>query len=146
MTQALIVAGKVLAACGFLTGLGLLAWWMFPRSAGRMSGSILLYPGGMTSQHWTGSYGTACLELRTDEAVLRGRGPFRPFVRWAAGYGDISEATAVSGLGKSGLVLRGPSGTVAFWTPQWSEVLALLELRDVPVTREVSRIRMQDFY
>jgi hypothetical protein len=144
--QALIVAGKVLAACGFFAAFGLAVWWTFPRSRGRMSSSTALYPGGMTSQQWTGSYGTAWLELRADEAVLRGRGPFRPFIRWTARYVDIVEAKAVRGLGKSGLLLCGPSGKVAFWTPQWSEMLSLFELREVPVIREVTKIRMRDFY
>jgi hypothetical protein len=63
VAQALVITVKVLAVCGFLAALAALAWWMFPRSAGRVSGSTVVYPGGMTSRMWTGSYGSAWLEL-----------------------------------------------------------------------------------
>jgi hypothetical protein len=146
VAQALVITVRVLAVCGFLAALAALAWWMFPRSAGRISGSMVVYPGGMTSRMWTGSYGSAWLELGDDGVALRGRGPFRPFVRWAASYGDIGEARAVRSAGMSGLLLCRPGGNVAFWTSRWAEVLDLLELRAVPVTRAVTKVRRQDFW
>jgi len=146
VTQALVVAAKVLAGCGFLALLGLIAWFSFPRSAGRTVGSSIVYAGGMTSRSIVGSYGTARLELGDDEVVLHGRGPFRPFIRWAASYGVISEARAVRApIGRSGLLLSAPAGNIAFWTPRWAEVLDLLELRAVPVSRAVTKATMQDF-
>jgi hypothetical protein len=144
VAQALVVTAKVLAACGFFAAVAALCWWMFPRSAGRVSGSTSIYPGGMTSWMITGSYGTAWLELGEDAVVVRGRGPFRFFIRWVAPYGDISGAKAARAPGKSGLLLSGPGGNVAFWTPRWVEVLDLLELRAVPVSRTPSKVRRQD--
>lgn len=94
----------------------------------------------------TGSYGTARLELGTDGAVIRGRGPFRPLVRWEAAYADISQAVAVRRPGISGVLLRSPSGPIAFWTPQWEQILDLPELRGVPVGQPMSKLRRQDLY
>ena len=127
VVQALVVTAKVLAACGFFAAVAALCWWMFPRSAGRVSGSTSIYPGGMTSWMITGTYGTTWLELGEDGVALRGRGSFRFFIRWVAPYGDIGEAKAVRAAGKSGLLLSGPGANVAFWTPRWAEVLDLLE-------------------
>jgi hypothetical protein len=81
LVQAVVVTAKILVVCGYLHDIG---------------------------GHLTGSYGTARLELLYNEAVLRGRGPFGPLVRWAASYGDMVEAKAVLGIGNTGLLLCGP--------------------------------------
>ncbi|HCU93619.1 MAG TPA: hypothetical protein DHU96_13175 [Actinobacteria bacterium] len=62
------------------------------------------------------------------------------------GYGGISQATAVRGPGKSGGLLRAPCGPVAFWTPQWMEILMLLELLAVPVSSVITKLRRQDLH
>jgi hypothetical protein len=117
----------------------LLARFMFPRSAARVMGGTAVYPGGMTSRMLTGSYRTARLELSDGGVAVLGRGPFRPLIRWEVRYGDIGQATAVRRPGISGVVLRAPRGAMAFWTPQWAEILRLLELRAVPGSRIVTR-------
>jgi hypothetical protein len=136
----------VLAVAGFFAVLALIARFSFPRSAAQVDGTTAVYPGGMTSRMLTGSYAAARLELADSGVAVRGRGPFRPLIRWEAPYGDISQAIAVRGPGKSGVLLRAPSGPIAFWTPQWAEILDLLELRAVPASRAVAKIRRQDFY
>jgi hypothetical protein len=118
IAQVLVVAGKVLAAAGFFAAVVFFVRWGFPPSAVRVTGRTAVYPGGMTSRMITGSYGTARLELSDGGVAVLGRGPFRPLIRWQAGYGDISQATAVRGPGKSGVLLRAPSGPAAFWSPQ----------------------------
>ena len=146
IAQVLVVAWKLLAVAGFLAALVFLARWGLPRSAARVTDRTAVYPGGMTSRMITGSYGTARLKLLDGEVAVLGRGPFRALIRWRAGYGEISQATAVRGPGKSGVLLRVPSGPIAFWSPRWPEILGLLELRGVPVSRVVTKISWKDFY
>jgi hypothetical protein len=145
MAHVLVIIGKVLALAGFSAMFILLIRWCFPRSAGRVRASALIYAGGMTSKRMTGSWGTVSLELGDSQMAIRGRGPFRPLIRWEARYGDLSQVQAVRGLGTSGLLLRGRGGPIAFWTLRWAEIADLLELRAVLVSRDVRKISWKEF-
>lgn len=145
MAHVLMVAGKVLAAAGFVAVFVLFVWFGFPRSAAQARGSVLVYAGGVRSRMWAGSWGTARLELGGEGLAIRGRGPFRPFIGWESRYGEITQAQAVRGPGMAGLLLRGPGGPIAFWTPRSAEILDLLDLRAVSVNRTVMKIRRTDF-
>jgi hypothetical protein len=144
--QALVVIAKVLAATGFVAALMLLVWWMFPRSAAKVKGAAVVYAGGFTSRWWNGSRGTARLELMGDTIAVRGRGPFRLLVRWQAGYGDIAMARAAKSwrTGSGVLLLVAGGRWIAFWSPHWAEILDLLELRGVAVSRTVTKFRYWD--
>jgi hypothetical protein len=144
MAHVLVVIAAVLVPAGFAAAFTLLVRLMFPRSAARVRGCELIYPGGMTSGMWTGTWGTASLALGSGQVAIRGRGPFRPLIRWEARYDQISQVQAVRGAGLSGLLLRGPGGPIAFWTPRWTEIADLLDLQAVPVDRSVSKLSRND--
>lgn len=145
MAHVLELTGKVLALAGFVTAFTLVLRFGFPKSAARVKGSALIYAGGMTSGMWTGSRGTASLELGGRGVAIRGRGPFRPLIGWEARYEEISQVQALRGPGKSGLLLRGPD-PIVFWTPRWAEIADLLDLQAVSVNRSVSKFRRNDSF
>lgn len=146
MAHVLVVIARVLAMCAFCAGLGLVGWFCIPRFAGRTAGSSIVYMGGILTRRISGSHGTVLLELREDGIVLRGRGPFKLFIaRWSADYGELREPRAIRAGGKRGILFRAPTGPIAFWTPRWAEILDLLELRAVPVSRAVTKVRMAAF-
>lgn len=143
--QALVVTAKVLAATSFVAAFALLAWWSFPRSAAKIKGAAAVYAGGFTTRARNGSRGTAQLELTGDTIAVLGRGPFRLLLRWQAGYAGIVEAKAVESWQKgSGVLLVTGTGWIAFWSPQRAEILDLLELRGVAVSRTVTEFRYRD--
>ena len=146
MTHVLELTGKVLALAGFVTAFTLVLRFSFPKSAARVKGSVLIYAGGMTSGTWTGSLGTARMELGGYGVAIRGRGPFRPLIGWEARYEEIGQVQALRAPGKSGLLLRGPDGPIVFWTSRWAEIADLLDLRAVSVNRSVSKFRRNDFF
>ncbi|MHB1594567.1 MAG: hypothetical protein ACYCO9_13290 [Streptosporangiaceae bacterium] len=145
MAHVLVVVGKVLAMGGFAALFVLFFWYIFPRSAGRARGSMLVYAGGVRTRRWAGSWGTVRLELGGEGLVIRGRGPFSLFIDWETSYGEITQARAVRAPGVAGLYLDGPGGPIAFWTPRSAEILDLLDLRAVPVSRTVAKVRRKDF-
>jgi hypothetical protein len=143
--QALVVTAKILAGIGFISLFVLFAWWAFPRSAAKVRGAAIVYAGGFTSRALNGSRGTARLELLGEAVAVRGRGPFRLLPGWQAGYADIVEAKATKSwqMG-SGVLLVTGGGWIAFWSPRWAEILDLLELRGVAVSRAVTKFRYRD--
>ncbi|HEV2377462.1 MAG TPA: hypothetical protein VGS19_35515 [Streptosporangiaceae bacterium] len=136
----------MLALAGFAAGLTLATRFRFPGPAARVRGSALVYAGATTAgMVLAGRRGTARLELGEDGVTIRSHGPFRPAVRWEARYLEISQVQTVQVRGTSGLLLRGPGRPVAFWTPRWAEIADLLELRAVPVSRDVTKTSPKDF-
>ncbi len=144
--QVLIVIAKIFALIGFVAVLVLLMWWSFPKSAAKVKGAAVVYAGGFTSRAWNGSRGTARLELTGDAIAVLGRGPFRLLLRWQAGYADVVEVKAARSwqTGSGVLLVTTGGGWIAFWSPRWAEILDLLELRGVAVSRTVVKFRYWD--
>ncbi|MDA8318398.1 MAG: hypothetical protein M0030_01090 [Actinomycetota bacterium] len=140
MSEIVIIVAKVLGIIGFLSLMAAFMWFIFPRSKGRLRGDSVIYLGGMRSARLTGSWGTVRLELSGTGISIRGRGPFAPFTGWESDYSRLGEVRAIRGMKQPGLLFREPNGPIVFWTPRWSEILDLLELREVPVNRTVTKI------